>query len=73
MFQDYLRIVLDSYKTIDKKAVWNYWKNPNTELLGDWEIIYNEATDYNFIDSKLYTSCEDSYSDQYPKVKPVWG
>ncbi|EGR28369.1 tubulin-tyrosine ligase family protein, putative [Ichthyophthirius multifiliis] len=47
LVQSTLDIILESHdKNVD---LWDYWRLPKFRQLGNWEVIYNEANEYNFL------------------------
>lgn len=50
-----MNIILKSYKKISRKYLWKFWENykPEDLPLGEWEIIYNEASGYDFLKDSI--------------------
>ncbi|EGR28368.1 tubulin-tyrosine ligase family protein, putative [Ichthyophthirius multifiliis] len=48
LVQSHLDIIIESHETNSQY----YWKNANKRQLGQWEVLYNEATNYNLLINK---------------------
>lgn len=55
VYNEFMNIILNSYKKVNREYLWKFWKNYKSSNLdlGEWEIIYNEASGYDFLKESI--------------------